>query len=190
MYSPIVTLASIVTAMLVIMLSGCQHSPVFIPKTPGPDQGNDLTLVVGGCEHSLGRGVEICRVVEGSKITSKLTVIMPWKQGEMVSGTLKIRHGDQLRVVETNQSFYSREWSEIFGVETWGQQQEGPVQVSGVFKYKNGAHVETMRLLGYVYLIVLNKGYSPQPLYQAPYFSEATCRIYYSASGNSAMECQ
>lgn len=176
--------------LLGLVLVGCQHGPFFTDTGMSAADGNDKTLILSACESSLGRGIDICRFVEGSEIKSKLAVVLPWNTDTAISGTVRIRYKDTLRMVMVKDAVLELDWRDILGSHVWKEEHDGPVQISATLKFHNFNHEQTIKVLGYVYLIVLKQGYSPLPLYPKTPYSRNTCEINYNEQGSSSLICR
>lgn len=170
---------------LLLALMGCQSAPFFADEAA---EYNDKTLVIGGCENGIGRGFQVCRFVEGSPIESSLAVFVPLDPGESTS-TIRIRHGDKLLTVEEkNSAMLNVDFKSIVGAEKWGLNHDGPIQILATIRSEGR---NTIKLLGYVYLVILKPGYDPRPLsWPGPQINPITCVIRYSPDGFSQVKCR
>ncbi len=173
-----------------LALTGCQHGPFFNDTTRGPDEFNDPTVIVSACEMSIGRGVDVCRFVQGSKIESKLTVVLPWNHQHAINGTVRVRYKDQVRIYEVKGPVFELAYRDLLGADSWELDHDGPIQIVGNLNFMNGSEQQRIRLFGYIFAAVLKPGHNPFPVNPGRPFMETTCKIKYNELGDSRLTCE
>lgn len=170
---------------------GCT-TPSLIPSdiSMAAVDANDKTLVMSACETAPSRGLDICRYVEGSKIESKWTIIMPWEHS--TTGTVRIRYRDTVKIYDVSGPVLDIYWSDIVGSQTWTPAQDGLVQALGTVQFTdwNGA-VVTTKVLGYAYLVILKPGYTPLNIdsNNVQAMKTTRCELIYTEKGRSQIHC-
>lgn len=144
-------------------------------------QGNDATLVVGGCEGNLGRGYTVCRFVNGAPlINEKITILLPYGKDSMAAN-VRLRYGARLLNIQASSPSVIVKYSELFDGMTFTSVDDGPIQIIVKVLNKDGSFFET---IGFVFVIVLNKGYN-----QNVGDKVNECKVSYDDMGGSQVEC-
>lgn len=174
----------------VLVLTGCQHGPLFNDVSRGPEEFHNPTAIVSACEASISRGVDVCRFVEGSKIESGLRIVLPWNQKYAIGGTARVRYKDQVRIYELSGDVFELSYRDLMGEDTWQLHHDGPIQLVVTLRFMNGATEQRLRMFGYVFAVVLRPGYNPYPVLPGREFSKTRCEIAYNELGESRFSCE
>lgn len=178
-------------AGLVLLLTACT-SPSLIPTDTSMEatEARDKTLVMSACETAPSRGMDVCRFVEGSSITSKWTLIMPWEHS--TRGTVRVRYRDRVMSYEVSGPTLDIYWADVMGAKVWQREHDGLVQALGevTFTDWNGSVVST-KVLGYAYVIILKPGYTPLYIDSGDVhpFKTSRCVVIYTEKGRSQVQC-
>lgn len=163
-----------------VALVGCQslhYNTDYMTST----QGGDVTLVVGGCSGSLGRGYEVCRFMDGAPIDSeKITLVIPYGENSVVAN-VRMRYGARLFNTQVNAPFLTVKYSDLFYGPTFNKNHDGPIQIIVKTINKDGSFYET---LGYLFVVVLTKGYNQEAGEKIN-----RCVVTYDDLGGSEVEC-
>lgn len=172
--------------VLVLALFGCK-----VPVDPSIQAAlaHDYTLPLSaGCETLPGRGMDICRVVEGAQVAEEITVVIP--KVKAVSGELRVRYKGVVKSYAITETITRIPWKDLLGHSNYEREDEGPASLIGSLRLKMDDGERFTDLLGYAYLVVLGPGYSPMPIDSDSAAFGTTCRIQVSTSGRSALECE
>lgn len=169
--------------LALLVLSACASTPVSTPTMSAVD-GNDQTLFHSPCEKTLGRGVEVCRVVNASKITSSWRINIPITANHMGTASIRLRSGDRLLTFSTREDHIDIPWKDIVDSPVWMMDHDRPYQAAVTVKYDDGS---VTRLLGHALILVLRIGYTP--LNMSDSAPESYCVIKTDDVGRSAWEC-
>lgn len=131
-------------------VTGCATSESIFSN---PVENNDQNLFVSACETSMGRGVDVCRFIEGSKIESRLKIYLPKAQGHEI----RVRFQDQVKSFSSQGESFELIWKDIVGADVWDRRFDGPIQVLVTSTVGD----RKIRSMGHAFLIVLKKGYNP-----------------------------
>lgn len=172
----------------VFLAASCQ-TLVVDPSPAAADKG-DKTLIVsaGGSAPKLRQGFDMLRVVEGSLIQEIITLPVPLG-GPLLAVELRIRYKGEIIPWTVDKLPVEIPWKELIKHDTWQLDDESPVQISGTVRYQGGTNEEFFRVLGFVFPVVLKKGYSPMPIDSGNHTWETECKIQYSTAGRSAIQC-
>ena len=149
---------------------------------------NDKTLIHGACKKAPNQGVDICRVVEGSEIDSDWNIFLPWAESA-VQATVRVRYKDRTLSFKFADRFATIPFKEVIGRNYWGVDDDGPVQALATIEFDDGPGQKYVQALGYAYIIVLRKGYTPLPLNDSNTFGELNCKMQFTDSGRSNFTC-
>lgn len=172
------SLAALVTAAALV---GCQSRPL-IDMTMSAAEASDKTLAVSGCEGILGRGFVSCRFIDGAPYGDEsIEVILP-KSSDITTSNIRVRSGANVFSTTSSASSERIKYADLFAGGIFNSTNDGPIQVVVSSKMKDGSVIQT---LGYVYLVVLRKGYNPLP------WSRITnCTVSYDSLGRSTVACE
>jgi hypothetical protein len=161
-------------------LAGCQ-GPQFNMDRMTASEAGDSTLAVSGCEGDMGRGYEICRFMDGALLaTERITLVVPFGPNSLATN-IRMRYGAKIYMLQTNSPNVSIKYSDLFDGGTFTKNDDGPIQIITKTLNKDGSFYES---LGYLFVIVLTKGYSIEPSR-----SITKCSVEYSEMGESKVEC-
>lgn len=167
-------------------LSACSG----IPMDPSPSAigSGDKTLIHGICKKSPGAGVDMCRVIEGSKIEATWTIYLPW-DSSVIAANVRVRFKDKVSTFTSYESILEIPLKEVVGEEVWNQKHDGPIQAIATLELEPGGPKRYVQALGYAYVVVLSPGYSPLPFNDAHSFGKLHCWIEYTDAGRSSYSC-
>lgn len=157
-------------------VTGCATSEGIFSN---PVENNDQNLFVSACETSMGRGVDVCRFVEGSKIESSLKIYLPQAERHEI----RVRFQDQVKSFSSQGDSFELVWKDVVGADLWDRRFDGPIQIVVTSDLKG----KKIRSLGHAFLIILKKGYNPGPLNGKPN-SIKYCELKFNGD-STAWEC-
>lgn len=174
---------------IAVVLLGC--TALVIDTSPSAFASNDKTLVMSACAAQPVQGLDVCRVVAGSRISQKWVLVVP-NSKEVVAGELRIRYRDSVLTYNLAPKQHTIEipWRDIVGRDTWRLEDEAPAQVTGAVRFKTKTGEGWTDVLGIAFPIVLKEGYTPMPIDSGNAAWMTTCRVQYSTAGRSAIECK
>jgi hypothetical protein len=150
----------------------------------------DVTVVMSACEAMPGRGADICRVNEGAVIDSSWKIIIP-EAKRIDGGEINVFFKDIQKSYAITDSVVVIPWRDLIGSNTWSVDHAGIAQALAVVRYKDDQGIiKQVRAKGMALLVVMKDGYSPMPIDSGFSAVETRCRIQYSSSGRSAIECK
>lgn len=176
-------------AFFLFLLMSCDKGINLDPSMDALASG-DFTLLQSACSTGLAQGLDVCRVVEGAPISEVWQFVIP--KDRLKAGEIKIRYKQRVfvKAVSADSNIVSIPWRDVIGADTWTLDMDAPVQAVGTIKYDSGTGDRMVDVLGLTYLIVLKKGYSPMPIDSGFEGWKTDCKIAYSTSGRSSLECQ
>lgn len=172
---------------ILFLFSGCKSIPID-PSIAAAFAGDKTLIMSAGCSTVPAQGLDICRVQEGGSVQEVLTVVMPSVKG--LTGELKARFKGIVKTYAINATVTQIPWKDLLDHDSYSMEDQGLLQLTGSLRADLPDGVRFTDLLGYAYLIVLGKGYSPMPIDSGNHAWGATCRVQISTSGRSAMECK
>lgn len=169
----------------------CVHQLVLDPSASALDSG-DLTLALSACQGTPGGGLDICRVKEGSPISSVWRLVVPVENNVFLGGELTVYFKDQSRSYPINQPVIEIPWTNFFAPNTnWSRDMDGEALALAQIRWKNPQGIEeTWRARGIAKIVVTKVGYDPLPIDSGFIAWKTACRIQYSTAGRSALECK
>ena len=172
---------SLVAQVTAAALMGCQSRPL-IDMTMSAADASDKTLAVSGCEGSLGRGFTSCRFIDGAPYgTLSIDVVLP-KSSSVTTSMVRVRSGANVFSTTSSGNTVSIKYTDLFDGGVFNSKNDGPIQVVVSTKMVDGSIIQT---LGYVYLVILKKGYNPLPWERI-----TTCSVSYDSLGRSTVTCE
>lgn len=161
-------------------LASCQGPQYNIDRMSAV-QGGDATLVMRGCEGDLARGYQVCRFVDGAPLKGEhITMVIPFGDQSLASN-IRVRSGAKAIMLQNTGPSIKLDYSDIFEGSEFTKENDGPIQIIVKTLNKDGSFYET---LGYVFVIVLNKGYSKEPTKTI-----TKCKVQYTDMGESQVDC-
>ena len=156
-------------------------------------EANDFTLAMSACQAVPGRGLDICHVTEGSKIESSWRLIVPINEKFFLGGELTVYFKDQVKSFKIENSIVNIPWAEVLGDTQWSRDHDGEALALAIIRFKNAQGIEeSWRARGIAKIIVLKPGYSPLAIDSGytTWTKEFKCKVGYSSSGRSWVNCQ
>jgi hypothetical protein len=174
------------------LLVGCASTLLVDPSIPAVQAG-DYTLIMSACENAPGIGMDICRVNEGTQITSSWRLIIPRNGINVLGGEINVYYRDIQRSygIPAGNNIVEIPWGEIFGSDRWNKSMDGEALALVSLKYKDAQGVEKFaKFRGIAKIVVTDASYARMPIDSGVAAWPTTCKIEYSTSGRAAMRCR
>lgn len=174
---------------IALLLVGCKALVVDPSITAA--EAHDYTMVFSaGCQAVPSQGLDICRVVEGAKVAEHLRIVVP--VDKVLSCEIRVRYKGVAKSFScaANGNVALIPWRELVGGEFYERGDEGPAQLIGSARVKGPDGDRFVDVLGYAFLVVLGKGYSPMPIDSGNQAWGTNCKVQYSTAGRSALVCR
>lgn len=152
----------------------------------------DLTLIISACENVPARGMDICRVKEGTSVASVWKLVVP-VGGNFIGGELTVFYKDQSYTTAITEPVVNVPWASLVKSNTWSLDHDGEALALAVIRYKDDQGVEKIwRARGVAKLVVLRSGYDPASIDSAftTWEGNVNCRVGYTTAGRSWIECK
>jgi hypothetical protein len=172
---------------LVLMLSACvtPHDPMMSAVS-----ARDYTLVMSACNALPGRGADICRVTEGSPISSSWKIVLP-SSPRLNGGEITVVYKDITKSYAITDIVTHIPLKDLVGHDTWTLEDDGTALALAQIRYKDNQGIETIvRAKGLALIIVNKAGYATLPIDSGFEAFSTKCRVQYSDAGRSALECK
>ena len=168
--------------LFALMLAGC--STVRSDPSLSSAMARDVSLIETSCSGRFNRGMETCWFHEGDPVTTIVQVQAPWPD-DAVYGEMRVKHGDQTKTYEITGHTMMVPLADLVG-KAWMASDVGLVQIVATVKTKS----TIVQSVGYVFIVILDKGYDPVPMDDAETASTQTCVITYTDKGRSKITCR
>lgn len=177
--------------LVVFFVFACVHTLVPDPSIQAVEAG-DFTLVLSACEGTPGRGLDICRVKEGSPIASVWRLVVPIENNVFLGGELTVYFKDLSKTYALKEPVIEIPWADFFAPSsTWSRDMDGEALALALIRWKTPAGIEEIwNARGIAKVVVTNQGYDPLALDSGFNAWSRTCKIQYSTAGRSALECK
>lgn len=170
-----------------LLTQGCIKSVIMDPSQNAIAAG-DYTLVMSACEGMPGHGGDICRVIEGTPISSVWRIILPTGT---LGGELSASFGDITKTYAVKGGLLEIPFKDFFGATTWDGSMDGIILAVGHLQFKNNVGVaQDFWARGMALIVVTKAGYEVLPVDSGYVSSTQTCKVQYSTSGRSAVSCK
>lgn len=173
---------------LLLVFTACKSFP--IDTSAMAAQSGDTTLVLSADSAIPKQGIDVLRVPESSEVHQKMTIVLPFVQN-FVSGEVTLRYRDRVITRTLSAPVLQVEWRDIVDDLLWHKSYTGVVQITAQVQYTDGtSDAKFVDILGYSFIRVLAKGYAPLPVGSKEAAWSGTCKVQYSTSGRSSLECK
>ncbi len=178
------------SVVFLILLLGCVS--FVIDPSPNAVDAGDLTLV-STCNAIPVRGMDMCLFKDTAPINSSWTLVVPHDNTHFLGGEITLYFGDLSKSYAITSDTIEISWAEFFKSSTWNKSLDGEVLAVAKLRYKNDEGIEEVwRGRGIAKIIITSANYNPVPLDSGYIAFEKSfkCRIGYTTSGRSAVECK
>lgn len=181
-------IASFLSA-LALSAQGCRgHLPV--DPSPVAVANGERNLGMQGCSTVPSRGFDVCRVVEGSLISTIWVLLLPFDEKTFINGEVELRFKDQVRSYKIQGSQLEIPLNEVFRDTDWKKKHDTIIQAKARVKIKDGEFERFVELLGFMFVVVLKPGYTPLPYDSGLVYTRTkACHVAYTTSGRSYVAC-
>lgn len=174
-------------ALLGLALQGCKT--ITLDPSISAAEANDLTLIASSCEALPSRGADICRVKEGTPVSSGWRIIIPVHEN-LLGGELTVYYKDFSRSYAIGGPIIEVPWIDLVRDPLWKASHDDVALALAQVRYKDEQGIEKIvRARGIAILSVLAQGYDPMPIDSGFAAFGTTCKIQYSTAGRSALKC-
>lgn len=174
----------------IFSLVACSHGFVFDPSIEAVEAG-DFTLPSSLCSAVPNGGMDVCHVSEGTAITSDWRLILPTGRG-VSEGEVSVYYRDIEKTYAITGTTVTIPFRDFFGDHTWsGSRHDGELLALAFVRYKlPDGTIELLKFRGIAKIVVTKAGYDRMPIDSG--FSNWTknCKIQYSTSGRTAVQCK
>lgn len=176
-----------------LLIAACACKAPVEDKSMAAVEAMDYTLVHSPCENVPGQGMDICRFVEGTEISSSWRIVVP--SGKHVrGGQVILAYRDMRKTYAVGEGpVVEIPWREFFQTDRWTKDLGGEAEARVVLEWENERGiVVTARALGLARILVLSAEYNVMPLDSGVHAWEGKvkCRAQYSTAGRSAFRCE
>jgi hypothetical protein len=179
-----------IPTVLALLLVGCNSMPYTFDASISAADAGDYTLVMSACEAAPGNGMDICRVIEGQKITQSWIMVLPVDK-KNVGGEVTVFYRGLEKSYGITDRVLTIPWKDFFGSETWKKDFDGEALALVSIRFKGDAGVEEQLLLrGIAKLVVVKPSYTRLPIDSSLQSWQSECKIQYTAAGRSAVSCK
>lgn len=179
-----------IPAILTLSLLGCASLAFVSDPSVGAVDAGDYTMVLSACEAAPGVGMDICRLVEGQKITQNWVMVLPVDK-KNVGGEVTVFYRGLEKVFPVKGRLIEIPWKDFLGSDTWKKEHSGEALALANIRYRDDAGTqEELYLRGIAKLVVVKPSYTRLPIDSGLHSWQSECKIQYSASGRSAVQCK
>lgn len=172
-----------------IFLFGWACTSIVVDPSPNAVASNDYTLAMSICHAAPGLGVDVCRAKEGSPISSEWVVALPDGHN---GGQAVVQYRDVTLSygIENGQTQLNIPLKDLMGHATWSKDDSGTSVLFVNLLFDGGTGTMTSKARGFAFFIITSNDYDPLPI-NSPYgVGQVDCKIQYSTSGRSAIDCK
>ncbi len=175
--------------IFLVLLFGCGTSLIIDPS-PQAYASGDLTLALKSCFGPLGSGFGVCRVKEGTQVTSSWQAVLPKLGGAVLGGELVVRVRDVTKTYALpDDGIVDVPLSDFFGP-VWKKDDTGIFNATAKLRVRNDQGLEVIVMAEGQFLVrVLAVGYDPLPIDSGFVAWGTHCRVTYSTAGRGAVSC-
>lgn len=174
----------------ILLLSGCMGKAILDPS-PQAVEANDLTLMISACEAVPGRGMDICRVKEGTEIASSWKLVLPVGKNSFLNGELTVYFKDISKTYPIQAPVVEIPWSDLLGDTTWKPEHDGMALAMATIRWKTPEGIEELwKARGFAKVVVTKPGYDVLSMDSGFVTWGTKCEIAYSTAGRSAIRCR
>jgi hypothetical protein len=177
--------------LLITCLGSC--STMVVDMSMGAFAAGDYTLLGSACEAAIGGGLDICRVTEGTQISSAWTLIVP-KPGKAVGvtgGEVDVYYRDIHKSYAVTDWVLQIPWADFFGSSFWLSDMDGEVLALLTLNWTDAAGIhQVTQARGFAKIVVMKSGYARIPMDSGQAAWGTKCKIQVSTAGRSAVKCQ
>lgn len=174
--------------LLSAFLGGC--AAFVVDRSISAVEAGDSTLALSACGAVPGGGMDICRVTEGTVITSSWKLIVPAGRS-VLGGEVDVYYRDLHKQYPVTGSVIEIPWRDFFGSDTWSSPMDGEALALVLLRWKTPEGIEEIvKFRGIAKIVVTKAGYDRMPIDSGFGVWPTTCRIQYSTAGRGALSCQ
>jgi hypothetical protein len=171
-----------------LALQACKSFP--IDPSIAAAEANDYTLIASACEAMPGRGADICRVKEGTTVSSGWRLIVPTGD-KILGGEVTIYYKDFSKSYGVTDKVIEVPWRDLVTDHTWKESHDGIAVAIAQIRYVDPGGIEKiMRARGMAIINVLKPGYDPMPIDSGFAAWKTECKVEYSTAGRGALGCE
>lgn len=175
------------TSIILLVTVGCAQ--VLIDPSVDAFNAGDFSLIHSACRSVPGRGLDSCLVTSGTPINQTWVLIVPQGPG-VLGGEVDVYFRGLHRQYEINGHVVSIPWADFFESKVWASDMDGEAQALLVLAWKDSLGVDqTTKYRGLAKIVVVNPNYTRMPIDSGFTDWQSECKIQYSTSGRSAIEC-
>lgn len=175
--------------IFLVLLFGC-GTTLIIDPSPGAYASGDLTLALKSCFGPLGSGFGVCRVKEGTSVSSSWQAVLPNLGDAVLGGELVVRIRDVTKTYPLPQDgIVDVPLADFFGP-LWRREDSGIFNATAKLRVRNEQGLEVIVLAEGQFLIrVLAVGYDVLPIDSGFVAWGSVCKVQYSSAGRGAVSC-